>query len=437
MTLKKVYPVYGYRWVILAVYMFLSIVIQIQWLAHAAVARPAQVFYQGQFNPDGLFNIDFLALLYMLVYILVSIPASYVIDTYGIRTGLGIGAAITIVGGLMKGFLATHFVGVLVAQVLLAIAQPFILNAVTALTVRWFPLRERALAAGLSALAQYLGIIVAMLVTPLMIGSNPDLPGYGSGFSRMLMIYGILTAVAGVLSLVLIRETPPEPPGDELPVRMSFRKGLRHILGLRDMRLILLVFLIGLGIFNAVSSMTDAIAAHMGVKDSEGLIGGVMLIGGIIGAVIIPWLSDVYKKRKLFLVLCMSGMVPGMICLSMANHLASDPGMIYGITLAGSFILGFFVMSAGPIGFQYAAEVSYPAPESTSQGLLLLIGQITGMIFVAGMSIHQNHYLGTFMTLFVALTVITLMLGVMLRESPHFRQSAVLQPVPVEGEGDK
>jgi sugar phosphate permease len=187
------------------------------------------------------------------------------------------------------------------------------------------------------------------------------------------------------------------------------------------MRIILIIFLFGLGIFNAVSSMTDAIAEHMGVKDSEGLIGGVMLIGGIIGAVIIPWLSDVYKKRKIFRVICMIGMVPGIVGLSLADHLASNPDTIYAITLVGSFLLGFFVMSAGPIGFQYAAEVSYPAPESTSQGLLLLIGQITGMVFVAGMSIQQNHYIGAFMTLFVALTVVTMVLGTLLRESPHFR----------------
>ncbi len=421
MEQKKTYPVFAYRWVILAVYMFLSIVIQIQWLAHASVARPAAVFYAGQFSPDGLFNIDFLALLYMLVYIIVSIPASYIIDTHGIKIGLGIGAAITVVCGLLKGFMAENYIGILVAQVGLAIAQPFILNAVTAITVRWFPLRERGMAAGMAALAQYLGIIIAMLVTPLMIGINPDKPDYGSGFGHMLMIYGVITAVAGVLSLILIKETPPEPPGDELVERMSFGKGLKHILGLRDMRIILIIFLIGLGIFNAVSSMTDAIAAHMGVKDSEGLIGGIMLIGGIIGAVIIPWLSDVYKKRKFFLVVCMVGMVPGIVGLSLADHLASTPGAIYGITLAGSFILGFFVMSAGPIGFQYAAEVSYPAPESTSQGLLLLIGQVTGMIFVAGMSIHQNHFLGVFMTLFVVLTVVTMILGTTLRESPHFR----------------
>jgi MFS family permease len=419
------FKVYAYRWIILAVYMLLSIVIQIQWLAHAAVARPAEVFYQGQFNPDGLFNIDFLALLYMLVYIVVSIPASYVIDTYGIRIGLGIGAAITVVSGLCKGVFADHYIIVLLAQTGLAIAQPFVLNAVTAITVRWFPLRERGTAAGLSALAQYLGIIIAMLVTPLMIGISPDKPGYGEGFGKMLLIYGIITAVAGILSLLLIKETPPTPPGDESLERPTFRVGFKHILGLRDMRLILLIFLIGLGIFNAVSSMTDAIAEHMGVKDSEGLIGGVMLVGGIIGALIIPWLSDVYKKRKLFLVICMTGMVPGMVCLSLANHLSNDPGFIYGITLTGSFILGFFVMAAGPVGFQYAAEVCYPAPESTSQGLLLWVGQITGMVFVAGMSIRQNQYIGIFMTFFVLCALAIMILGILLRESPRFRKANV------------
>ncbi len=35
---------------------------------------------------------------------------------------------------------------------------------------------------------------------------------------------------------------------------------------------------------NAVSSMTDAIAARAGVEDSDGLIGGLMLIGGMLPA---------------------------------------------------------------------------------------------------------------------------------------------------------
>ena len=356
----KIYP---YRWVILAVFMSMNFVLQIEWLAHAAVARPADIFYAGQFNPASFFNIDFLAMVYMLVYIIVSLPASYIIDTYGIKTGLGIGAVLAGVSGLAKGLLATNFTGVMIAQVGLAVSQPFILNSVTAVSVRWFPLRERGLAAGMSALSQYLGIIVAMLITPLMIGSNPDLPGYGQGFKNMLMIYGVITFIASLLSLILIREHPPTPPSTEPYVRHRFISGLRYILKQRDALITIFLFLIGLGIFNAISSMTDSISEHLGIKDSNGLIGGMMLIGGIIGAAILPALSDKYRKRKAFLVICIIGTAPGIFGLAFAGHLFADLQVIYGVSLASAFTLGFFIMSAGPIGFQYTAEVSARSEE--------------------------------------------------------------------------
>ena len=415
MQTPKVYP---YRWVILLVFMLITIVVQIQWLAHAAVARPAAVFYEGQFDPASFLNIDFLAMVYMLVFLVMSFPASYVIDTFGIRVGISIGAVLAGVCGLLKGVFADDFAAVVAAQVGLAVAQPFIINAVTAVSVRWFPLRERGMAAGLAALAQYLGIIVAMIVTPLMVGSDPAEPGYGTGFESMLSIYGWITLGAALVTLLFLREQPPTPPSEETMEKHSFVTGVGHILKQRDMLITLYLFLIGLGIFNAVSSMTDAIAANAGVEDSDGLIGGLMLIGGIIGATIIPILSDKLRKRKAFLVICVVGMVPGVLGLTFAGNLSSDPETIYEISLAASFVLGFFIMSAGPLGFQYAAEVSHPAPESTSQGMLLWVGQITGLIFVAGMSAENNRYLPTFMLVFAALSILSAFVVLALRESP-------------------
>ena len=162
------YRVYGYRWVVLAAFMALTVIIEVQWLTHAAIARAAEAFYAGQFSPDSLFNIDFLAMSYMLVFLAACVPASYVIDTYGIKAGLGAGAAMTAVFSLVKGFWGGDFQIVIAAQIGLAAAQPFIINAVTAVSVRWFPIHERGTAAGLSALAQYLGIIIAMGITPLL-----------------------------------------------------------------------------------------------------------------------------------------------------------------------------------------------------------------------------------------------------------------------------
>jgi len=184
------------------------------------------------------------------------------------------------------------------------------------------------------------------------------------------------------------------------------------------MRITLLLFLVGLGVFNAVSSMTDSIAENAGVQDSDGLIGGLMLIGGILGASILPVLSDKFRKRKAFLVICIAGMVPGIFGLTFAGDLSADPSTVYAISLASSFVLGFFIMSAGPLGFQYAAEVSHPAPESTSQGMLLWVGQITGLIFVAGMSMESHRYLPAFMVSFAILSLFSLAAVLLLRESP-------------------
>ena len=410
--------VYGYRWVVLTAFMLITAAVQIQWLTHASVARAAAVFYAGQFNPESIVNIDFFAMLYMLVYLVVCIPASFIIDTYGIRIGIGIGALLAGMCGLLKGIFAASFMGVLITQIGLSIAQPFILNAVTAVSVRWFPLKERGLAAGLAALAQYLGIIIAMGVTPLLIGTNPGSPDYGTGFETMLMIYGIITLASAAAAVIFIKEHPPTPPSGEELTHKPFFEGIQFIFRKKDMIIMIFLFFIGLGVFNAISSMVDSIAADIGVKDSTGMIGVLMLAGGVTGAVILPALSDRFMRRKMFLVICMAGMVPGIAGLTYAGRIGGSPETAYTIALTASFIMGFFVMSAGPIGFQYAAEVSYPAPESTSQGLLLLAGQITGLLFVAGMSVRDNALLGGFMKAFTILTVAALIGVLLLKESP-------------------
>jgi hypothetical protein len=47
--------------------------------------------------------------------------------------------------------------------------------------------------------------------------------------------------------------------------------------------------------------------------------------------------------------------------------------------------MGFFIVSASPIGMQYAAEITYPTPEGTSNGLIQLFGQAS-VVFVYIMS---------------------------------------------------
>ena len=151
---------YRYRWVILFIFFMITALIEIQWIMLAPVTKEAVAFYKV-----SELQIAFLSMIFMIVYVFMSVPASYIIDTWGIRTGIGIGAILTGTFSLLKGFYPSSYAILCVSQTGLAVAQPFILNATTRLAARWFPINERATAAGISTLGQYIGIIIAMVAT--------------------------------------------------------------------------------------------------------------------------------------------------------------------------------------------------------------------------------------------------------------------------------
>jgi hypothetical protein len=78
------------------------------------------------------------------------------------------------------------------------------------------------------------------------------------------------------------------------------------------------------------------------------------------------------------------------------------------------------LLSAGPLGFQYGAEVAYPAPEGTSNGLLLLMGQISGIAFILGMDSGKSPETGSMtlpLVVLIGLMVISLLLCTRLKEA--------------------
>ena len=392
--------VYGYRWVILAVYFLINVLMQMQWITFAPITSEAVAFY----NVSPM-QIDLLSLIFMIVYLFVSFPASYIIDTYGIKAGIGIGALLMGVFGYMKGFYGANYNMIVIAQIGIAVGQPFVLNSVTKVGVRWFPLHERATQAGISVLAQFVGIILAMVLTPFLFKAY--------GMEKMLTLYGTVTLAGAVLFILFNREhppTPPCPPGHD--ERISVFAGLKHIIKQADMIYLIIVFFISLGIFNAVTTWIEQIVKPRGFSITEaGICGALMMVGGIIGAAILPALSDKMRKRRIFIVITLIGAVPGMIGLTFVAS--------YIPLLISSFVLGFFLMAGAPICFQYSAEVSYPAPEATSQGLLLLAGQISGIIFVFGMDMltAAGASKTPAMLVFIAMMIINVFLVLKLKES--------------------
>jgi MFS family permease len=144
-------------------------------------------------------------------------------------------------------------------------------------------------------------------------------------------------------------------------------------------------------------------------------------------------LSDRLRRRKPFLVLAVAGMAPGLVGLTFAAN--------YPLLLASAFVFGFFMMSAYPVGFQYSAEVSYPAPEATSQGLMIMAGQVSGILFILGMDAFRagsDASMTGSMVAFIALTAVIVALASFLRESAMIRAAGHLPPAidPAESFGD-
>ncbi|HVN16663.1 MAG TPA: MFS transporter [Anaerolineales bacterium] len=395
------FTVYPYRWVVLLAFMAIIAINQLLWITFAPITSDAVQFYGVSELSIGL-----LSLIFMIVYIFVSFPASWVIDTYGVRVGVGIGAALTGIFGLVRGLVASNYTLVLVAQIMLAVGQPFILNAVTTIAARWFPMEERATAAGLGSLAIYLGILVGLALTPYL--------ALHSGIAGLLMSYGIASIVAMLVFFIFIRERPPSPPcPPEQEARSLVLDGLSKMIRQREFILLMAIFFVGLGLFNAVTTWIDQILTPHGFSETQiGNAGGLMIFGGILGAVILPLLSDKYRKRVPFLLLAVVGATFGLVGVTYAIG--------YWLLLVSSLVFGFFLLSAGPIGFQYGAEITYPAPEGTSNGLLLLMGQISGIVFILGMDALKAPDTGSMtvpLLILIVLLIICLFLGSRLKEA--------------------
>jgi len=402
--MQTVFKKNRYRWVMLTVYMLAVAVNQLLWITFAPITHDATLYYGVSDILIGILSMSF-----MIVFIVVSIPASWIIDKYGIRKGVGTGVILTGVFGLLRGMVTDNYTLLLISQIGIAIGQPFLLNAITKVAARWFPPDERATASGLGTLAMYVGILAGMILTPYLVK--------GSDIGSMLYIYGIMAVVAGFIFFVFAREHPKKDfawEGKEEQVLAL--EGMKQILSNKGFILLSVIFFVGLGVFNSVTTWIENIVGPRGFNAVQaGITGGTMIAGGILGAFVMPMLSDWKKKRVPFIIIALAG---AMVCLAGITF-ATD----YYLLLASGIGFGFFLLSSGPIGFQYGAEITFPVSEGTSNGFLLLAGQISGIAMIFGMDSFKSAETGSMtrpLVVMISCLAIGLLLSTRLKESAIF-----------------
>jgi Nitrate/nitrite transporter len=404
----KGFKVYPYRWTILAVFMLINIAIQIMWICFAPIAIQAANFYGVSDLRIGL-----LAMLFMIVYIPLSIPVSWMIDTLGYRKSVSVGAGIMAVFGLLRGVFAANYTVVLLLTIGLALSQPFMMNSISTVAAKWFPIQERATASGLALVASFLGIAIGQVLSPVLF--------HRFGIADMLLIYGGIAAFTAIIFIVFTREAPPTPPCPPgMETRALMLEGLKSMLRMKDVWIMLGLFLVGMGIFNGISTWIESIVRSRGFSLQAGNLGGVLLIGGIAGAIVLPIFSDRLHKRKIFMLLGMALSIPGMIGVIFANQ--------YWLAMLSMFFLGFFLISLAPVGYQYVAEITHPAPEGTSNGLLNLAGQAS-VVFIYGMEALKGKD-GSFrpsLLVLLGLIVLCVFLILWLKESAMVRPEKLVE----------
>ena len=357
------YRLYPYRWVVLAVFMFVNLMVQLLWISYSPVTGEAAQFY----HVSDL-QIGFLAMTFMIVFIPLSIPVSWAIDTFGFRKAVGLGSLLMGVFALLRGLAGANYTLVLISTIGIGIGQPFLMNSWTTLPARWFEKEFRATAVGLVTLSGLIGIALGMVLTPVLMESLKNL-------ATVQLIYGAISALSALLFILIARDNPPTPPCAEgKEVRALVLDGLKNAVQNKMFWLLVFIQFLGMAIFNGLTTWIEPIVRGRNYGSTvAGDLGALMLVGGIAGAIVLPALSDKQHKRKIFLFIGVILAIPFLIGVTFARSLP--------VLIISSFGLGFFLVSASPIAMQFATEITYPTPEGTSNGLLQLFGQAS-VVFV-------------------------------------------------------
>jgi len=400
MIIEDKLQVYSYRWILLFIFMLGNLSLQILWISYATVTLDAAIYYNV-----GEFEILFLSTIFMITYIPVSFIATWFINKFGFRMGVGLGAIINGVFGFLRALAGPNYFLVLLIQIMISISQPFFLNSVSLLSSNWFPESERTKATGLSIISQLLGIALGMVLTPILVVVY--------SFEAMLLIYGLYGLIIGIVFVILARDKPPTPPSmNVLKEDAKVKGGLKLLFSNKQFWILMIVFFVGLGAFNMVTTYIELIVAPRGLTSIEaGNLGGILLLGGIIGAQVLSILADKLRKRVLLIKISLVITVVSFFLLSFANTTTT----LY----VSGFLLGFGLLSIGPVLIEHAVDITAPVPEASSNGILMVIGSISGIIFIVAferLTTPSGDYLPALIVLSI-LSLIAFLLSFFLKET--------------------
>lgn len=140
-------PVYKRRWIIISLYCLYAMSTAYQWI-HLVIISNIIVKYYNESLPDDKFQretaLDSLTMIYMVVYIPLVFPATFLLKKKGIRVCLLTSAFLNALGAWLKVISVSpdRFAALMFSQTACAVAQVFMLGLPTKIAAVWFGAHE-------------------------------------------------------------------------------------------------------------------------------------------------------------------------------------------------------------------------------------------------------------------------------------------------------
>jgi cyanate permease len=372
---------------VLAAYTLVVGMSQLLWLNFA----PILTLVQQRYGVNEL-TASLLVLMFPLLYVVFSLPAGAMTDARGYRFTVAAGGfAMAIFAGVR--IYDGSFWALLAGQAGIAVAQPYVVNGISKLVADWFSEAEGAIATGLGTMGMFLGMAAGMATTPLLVERF--------ALRGAMLFFAALALVVAVVFVLVVHPNDAAPPA---PATEAV--GFRPLLANRGLRILDVLAFLGLGVFNGLTTWLEQILAPHGINSEQaGLVGGALIAGGIVGAVVIPALSDALRRRKPFLILCAAAALATIYPLCSLSR--------YSLILTFGALHGFFFMPAFALLLEMCAQLAGARSAGAATSLLMLAGNAGGVVVIVAMPLVKgsgSDYHAAVL-LMAALLAITVMLA--------------------------
>jgi FLVCR family MFS transporter 7 len=437
------YTAYPIRWVVLLFYGLLTIANAILWITFATIADISATY----FSVDST-RINMLSIVYMITYPPGYILATWIFDKYGLRKGLLFGAVVQAGGAWLRYFSTSGdsnsssnaYIYLIIGQTVSGLVQPIYTNSPTKVAADWFSGEQRNLATTIGAMCNPLGIAIGQLLPSLIVGKN-------SGMPLCLIIEASFVTVVGVGAFIFLHNSPPSPPSAAAALKLQLKAAnqaqhidrmsaisvviseIRQLMANKHFRILTLGVAVGLGMFNALSTLLERLVTPAGYSsDDAGIFGALLILVGFIGAGIVGPIMD--KTHKYNKILKLGIVLSGCGLVFMFTMIRPNS---FGLLVFAWGVLGFFILPLLPVCMECGVECTYPVSEDSSSGFLILSGNVfgVGIIFLMDYLIDLQPKYSTILTpvalfccslmIFAAVTLIGFYNGPTLRSDAEMR----------------